>query len=114
MRTRFENPDSSIISRADKQFRDILAKFPAGHPELIKMETASEDYKLLFQFNIVLRDVVDEFIKTHGDKNLPVELKEYNEMKGLHGWNNFSDKNAKLVKEGIIVLGSLAVTFATM
>lgn len=78
------------------------------------METASEDYKRLFQFNIILREVVDEFIKTHGDKNLPLELKEYNDMKGLHGWNNLSDGNVKLVKEGIIILGSLAATFLTL
>ena len=54
--------------------------------------------------------MTDNYIKQHGDEGLPVILQEYNDMKGLYGFWNFTDENAKLTREIAIMVASFILT----
>lgn len=87
-----------MLDRADVMYRDILAKFPAGHPELIKMEENPQAYKDILVFNLILKEETDQYIADNGADNLPTVLKDYKDMMGI-GWFDLSDTSIKVIKE---------------
>lgn len=57
-------------------------------------------------------DVIVKHIREHGSADLPPILQEYDDMKGLHGFLNMTDENAKMTREiAIGVVSMVAMAF---
>ncbi len=74
------------------------------------MEENPDKYINGFANALALKNLVADYIRTHGSKDLPTEMMVLDDMRGLYGKMNFTDENARLFKEIAILIGSMALT----
>ena len=113
---------------AQKKYEAIMEALK-GTPEGLQLQRKGKDQLIEgITASIILEKSMDAYITKHGSENLGDSLKAYDDMKGLDGMLNFSDKNVKLTAEiasfavsmvattiltaGIGTLGALAINAA--
>ena len=96
--------------KAEHLIEETIKNLHYQDPQRAILENNKEAAILSMQASLTLVEVTDNYIKQHGDEGLPVILQEYNDMKGLHGFWNFTDENAKLTREIAIMVASFIIT----
>ena len=96
--------------KAEHLIEETIKNLDYQDPQRAILENNKEEAILSMQASLTLVEVTDNYIKQHGDEGLPVILQEYNDMKGLYGFWNFTDENAKLTREIAIMVASFIIT----
>ena len=96
--------------KAEHLIEETIKNLHYQDPQRAILENNKEEAILSMQASLTLVEVTDNYIKQHGDEGLPQILQEYNDMKGLHGFWNFTDENAKLTREIAIMVASFILT----
>ena len=96
--------------KAENLIEETIKNLDYQDPQRAILENNKEAAILSMQASLTLVEVTDNYIKQHGDEGLPVILQEYNDMKGLYGFWNFTDENAKLTREIAIMVASFILT----
>lgn len=96
--------------KAEHLIEETIKNLDYQDPQRAILENNKEAAILSMQASLTLVEVTDNYIKQHGDEGLPQILKEYNDMKGLYGFWNFTDENAKLTREIAIMVASFIIT----
>lgn len=106
-----ENPAKK--QEAEKKYNEIIAKLHPNSPTYQELTANPEATKAMMEANLILESVIGDFIKNNknGSENLPQILRDYDDMKGLHGITNWSDENVKLAREIIIMTAGMVATF---
>lgn len=97
-------------NHAERVFQDTINHLDPRDPNRAILENNKEDAIESLRQTATIVEVTDNYIKQHGDEELPVILQEYNDMKGLYGAFNFTDENAKLTREIAIMIASFIIT----
>lgn len=97
-------------NHAERVFQETINHLDPRDPNRAILENNKEDAIESLRQTATIVEVTDNYIKQHGDEELPVILQEYNDMKGLYGAFNFTDENAKLTREIAIMIASFIVT----
>ena len=95
---------------AERVFQETINHLDPRDPNRAILENNKEDAIESLRQTATIVEVTDNYIKKHGDNDLPFILKEYNDMKGLYGAFNFTDENAKLTREIAILIASFIIT----
>lgn len=98
------------MQKAENAYDAALQHLPPGDPDRIFMEAYPNETKHMLAVGSVLQKTVSEYIKQHGSEDLPDILKDFDDMKGLYGTWNFTDENAKLVRDMAVMVASFIVT----
>ncbi len=98
---------------ADKTYDEILKLLPVGNTNRDKMLAMPNEYKEGIRNFLVYMKETRDFIKKNGDTGLSPALVALNDMEGLNGFWNWSDKNVALAKEIAIFLAATVLTFGT-
>lgn len=96
--------------KAENLIEETIKNLDYQDPQRAILENNKEAAISSMQDSLTLVEVTDNYIKQHGDEGLPFILKEYNDMKGLYGFWNFTDENAKLTREIAIMVASFIIT----
>ena len=96
--------------KAEHLIEETIKNLDYQDPQRAILENNKEEAILSMQASLTLVEVTDNYIKQHGDEGLPQILQEYNDMKGLHGFWNFTDENAKLTRDIAIMIASFIIT----
>lgn len=97
-------------NHAERVFQDTINHLDPRDPNRAILENNKEDAIESLRQTATIVEVTDNYIKQHGDEELPVILQEYNDMKGLYGAFNFTDENAKLTRDIAIMIASFIIT----
>ena len=96
--------------KAEHLIEETIKNLDYQDPQRAILENNKEEAILSMQASLTLVEVTDNYIKQHGDEGLPQILQEYNDMKGLYGFWNFTDENAKLTRDIAIMIASFIIT----
>ena len=95
---------------AERVFQETINHLDPRDPNRAILENNKEDAIESLRQTATIVEVTDNYIKQHGDNDLPFILREYNDMKGLYGAFNFTDENAKLTRDIAIMIASFIIT----
>lgn len=90
--------------------KNTIESLPMNDPDRLDMQRRESEYLDTLKVGLALEAKIGDFIKKNGSDGLGDILEQYNDMKGLYGAFNFTDENARLVKEIALIVGSMVVT----
>ena len=97
-------------AQAEAKYKSVLDALPAHDPLRIQVDRNKDVMIAQFSEDMAYITIMDAFIKKNGSEWLKELGEVYDDMRGLYGRLNFTDENAKMTKEGAIMLASFALT----
>lgn len=97
-------------SKAETMFNSAIDSLPVNDPDRLDMIKNKAFYMDNLQIGLALETKIGDFIKNNGSDGLGDILEQYNDMKGLYGAFNLKDENVRLLKEIVVIVGSMVAT----
>lgn len=109
--TRIDAMNISDQKKAEDLYTKIINSMPVNDPDRFVIEQQKELYIQSLYATLIYKDEMRNFIKKEGSKGMNNIFALYDDMEGLNGFWNWSDKNVAIAKEVGIFIATTALTF---
>lgn len=111
--TRIDAMSENDQKKAEDLYTKIINSMPVNDPDRFVMEQQKELYIQSLYATLIYRDEMRNFIKKEGSEGMNNIFALYDDMEGLNGFWNWSDKNVDITKEVGFFIATTALTFWT-